>query len=378
MNISYKLNIVVVILIFLYSCALHANNIPKESFIVVIDPGHGGKDPGAVFKNIREKDVVLSIGLKLGSYIKQNIPDANIIFTRQSDVFVPLHERAEIANKNKADLFISLHANYCGTPSITGTETFVLGLHRSEENLEVAKKENAVILLEDDYNNRYEGFDPNSPESYIMFEIVQDDYIEQSINLASSIQDQFKNRAGRKDRSVKQAGFLVLRRTSMPSVLVEAGFLSNATEAKYMDSENGQAILASAIYRAVKDYKLGIDAKSDYKITNTISNETVEEVASPAPKPKQPVQESKRIHFSIQVAASSTLIDLNPANFGGLSPLFIQSTGKTHKYLFGKEYTLEKIQALKAKAQKIYPDAFIVAFENGEQIALKKAIKKLE
>ena len=180
--------------------------------VVVIDPGHGGKDPGAVSKGIQEKDVVLGIGLKLGKYINENFPDVKVVFTRNTDVFVPLIDRSRIANKNKADLFISLHANTCGTPSLRGTETFVLGLHRSNDNLDVAKKENSVILMEDNYRQTYEGFDPNSSESYIMFEMVQDNYLDQSLSFADDIQRQFKSRLESSNRGVKQAGFLVSAR----------------------------------------------------------------------------------------------------------------------------------------------------------------------
>lgn len=174
---------------------------------VVIDPGHGGKDPGAVGKLAKEKDVVLAISLKLGNYIEKYLPDVKVIYTRKTDVFVPLNERAEIANANNADLFLSIHANYIANPRIYGTETFVLGLHRSEEHLEVAKKENSVIVMEEDYTTKYEGFDPNVPESYIIFELMQNVYLDQSIQVASLVQNQFHQRVGRKDRGVKQAGF---------------------------------------------------------------------------------------------------------------------------------------------------------------------------
>jgi len=223
--------------------------------VVVIDPGHGGKDPGAVNKSIREKDVVLGIGLKLGKYMNENFPDVKVIFTRNTDVFVPLIDRSRIANKNKANLFISIHANFCGTPATRGTETFFLGLARSNENLDVAKKENSVILLEDNYASVYEGFDPNSSESYIMFETVQDIYMRQSLSFADDIQHQFKSRIESPGRGVKQAGFLVLRMSSMPSVLVESGFISNKIEANYLSSEDGQRDIAMSIIDAFRKFK---------------------------------------------------------------------------------------------------------------------------
>ena len=227
------------------------NNIIKT---VVIDAGHGGKDSGALGKFSMEKDVVLAIALKVGEYIEKNIDNVRVIYTRKEDVFIPLHERAEIANKNNADLFISIHANGIPDPALFGTETLVLGLHRANENFEVAKRENSVILLEDDYTTRYEGFDPNSPESYIIFSLMQNIYLEQSISFAKDVQDQFRDRVKRVDRGVKQQGLLVLAQTSMPGVLVETGFITNRDEEKFLNSEEGQDYLASAIYRAFKVY----------------------------------------------------------------------------------------------------------------------------
>ncbi|MFW6222671.1 MAG: N-acetylmuramoyl-L-alanine amidase family protein, partial [Bacteroidota bacterium] len=192
--------------------------------VVVIDPGHGGKDPGASGKYSKEKDIVLQVSKKLGHYIQKYMDDVKVIYTRDKDVFVPLHERADIANKNNADLFISIHANAISTSSVYGVETFAMGLHKSESNLEVAKKENKVIELEDNYEEEYEGFDPSSAESYIIFSLMQNTYLSQSLEFASYVQNQFRERVNRNDRGVKQAGFLVLWRTNMPSILVELGF----------------------------------------------------------------------------------------------------------------------------------------------------------
>jgi N-acetylmuramoyl-L-alanine amidase len=247
--------VILSIFIAVKSFSISPENKNSKPLVVVIDPGHGGKDPGAVSKGIREKDVVLGIGLKLGKYINENFPEVKVIFTRNTDVFVPLIDRSRIANKNKADLFISLHANHCGTPATRGTETFVLGLHRSDDNLEVAKKENSVILLEDDYTTIYEGFDPNLSESYIMFELVQDIYMDQSLSFADAIQNQFKTKLETSNRGVKQAGFLVLRQSSMPSVLVETGFLSNITEANYLNSNEGQQKIALSILEAFRKFR---------------------------------------------------------------------------------------------------------------------------
>ncbi len=243
---------------------------------VVIDPGHGGKDPGALGKHIREKDVVLAIGLKLGKYIEENFEDVKVIYTRSTDVFIPLHDRADIANKNKADLFISIHANSLPGSSATGTETFVMGEYKNSSNLEVAKKENAVITLEDNYTTRYEGFDPNSDDSYIVFSLLQKTYLYQSLEFAGFIQQQFRERAGRIDRGVKMAGFLVLWKTTMPSVLVETGFLTSSGEESFLGSDQGQDYIASAIYRAFKAYKEKIENNSHFEavIRDTVNDES--------------------------------------------------------------------------------------------------------
>ncbi len=227
---------------------------------IVIDPGHGGREPGAVGRRAVEKDIALAISLKLGAYIRENIRDVEVIYTRETDVFVPLHERARIANENNADLFISIHCNSSTNRSATGTETFVMGLHRSEANLEVARRENKSILYEDDYLETYDGFDPNSPEANIIFALYQNAYLEQSLRMASFVQYQFRERARRKDRGVKQAGFLVLYNVTMPGILVEAGFISNQREEEYLMSETGQAHIASAIFRAFREYKDEQDA----------------------------------------------------------------------------------------------------------------------
>ncbi len=234
----------------------------RHGFIntVVIDPGHGGRDPGAVGRNVKEKDLTLAIALQLGQYIKESMPDVKVIYTREKDEFVELFRRAQIANENNADLFISIHCNSSRSTSAYGTETFVMGLHRSQANLEVARKENASILYEEDYMDTYDGFDPHSPEANIIFSLYQNAYLDQSLSVASLIQDQFRERAQRVDRGVKQAGFLVLYQITMPGILVEAGFLSNPREEQYLMSETGQAHIASAIFRAFRDYKEQQDA----------------------------------------------------------------------------------------------------------------------
>lgn len=235
--------------------------------VVVIDAGHGGHDSGTLGDNTKEKDVVLKIALKVGNYIKENIKDVKVIYTRETDKFIELNERANIANRNHADLFISIHANSLPktTPdarkqSIYGTETYVMGLHKTNENFEISKRENSVILLEENYQEKYEGFDPDSPESYILFSLSQSANQESSLLLASNVEEQFGTRVGRKSRGVKQAGFLVLYKTSMPSILIETGFLSNTKEERELNDAKVQDYIASGIYRAFKDYKNQIES----------------------------------------------------------------------------------------------------------------------
>lgn len=371
------------------------NNNSKQ-LVVVIDPGHGGKDPGAVNKTIREKDVVLGIGLKLGKLISENYPEVKVIYTRSSDVFIPLIERSRIANKSKADLFISLHANFCGTPSTRGTETFTLGLHRSNDNLEVAKKENSVILLEDNYNETYGRFDPNSSESYIMFEMMQDLYMDQSLSFADAIQQQFKSRTESSNRGVKQAGFLVLRQSSMPSVLVESGFISNKDEANYLSSDEGQRHVALSILEAFRKFKdknsgsvnkthevAAIHQKPEEAAPNQeirSENQKQAEIVSPtqiAESAKPAIETdttenvkttANNIYYSVQIGANTTPVELVAANFKGLKNVRREKTDKYYRYYLGNENTLDKITSELHQIKLKFPQAFIVSFVDGKRV----------
>ena len=234
---------------------------------VVIDAGHGGKDSGTSGVSSKEKDIALKIALELGKTIQKYLKDVKVIYTRTSDTFIELEQRAQMANKNGADLFISIHCNSLPTNTpekrkqgIYGTETYIMGMHTSEANFEVAKRENAVILMEDGNQEVYEGFDPHSPESYILFSLYQSANLENSLRLADKIEHQFKDRVKRKSRGVRQAGFWVLYRTSMPSVLVETGYLSNNKEEKYLNDPYGQTLIASGLFRAFRDYKNEIES----------------------------------------------------------------------------------------------------------------------
>jgi N-acetylmuramoyl-L-alanine amidase len=228
--------------------------------IVVIDPGHGGADPGTMGKKSKEKDVALKISLKFGAYIEQHLPDVKVVYTRKDDRYMSLEERAEVANKVKADLFICVHANALSGSPAYGTETYVMGLKKDKGNFEVAKRENSVMLMDENYQERYEGFDPNSTESYILFSLSQSAYQESSLLFAQKVEEQFKKKSGRYSRGVKQAGFWVLWRTAMPSVLIETGFLSNEKEEGYLLSNAGQDSIASGIFNAFKEYKSEIES----------------------------------------------------------------------------------------------------------------------
>lgn len=226
---------------------------------MVIDAGHGAHDNGCSGRTSKEKSVALKVALELGSIIEENMPEVKVVYTRKSDVFVKLIDRAGIANKNNADLFISIHCN-AGPSSAYGTETYTMGLHSSEGNLEVAKRENAVILQEEDYKKNYGGYDPKSPQSHILFSLYQSAYMDNSLRFASKVEEQFKTRVGRHSRGVKQAGYLVLWKSAMPSVLIETGFLTNPSEEKYLNDKTGQSYIASGIYRAFKEYKQELEA----------------------------------------------------------------------------------------------------------------------
>lgn len=365
--------------------------------VVVIDPGHGGKDSGAKIGNTQEKDIVLNIALKLGEQIKNSNPGIKVIYTRTRDVFIPLHQRADIANKNAADLFISIHVNAVDSKSVQGTETFVLGLHRNEDNLEVAKKENAVILLEDDYSTTYEGFDPNLPESYIMFETMQEEYQGQSVMLASNIQNEFREHARRIDRSVKMAGFLVLRRTTMPSVLIETGFISHASERSFLLSDDGQTKLATSIFRAFCSYKDEIEEKSKfYMVTEDVSpmtneteikslpgeskqrladKETVQSTSFSSSQPAGIAKPEPDLYFTVQIMALKKKLNTSPNNFKGEKNIFRQEASNLNRYFSGKFNSLEEANMERDRIRKKYKNAFVVAFQDDKLISVKKAME---
>ncbi|MBN2275527.1 MAG: N-acetylmuramoyl-L-alanine amidase [Bacteroidales bacterium] len=362
---------------------------------VVIDAGHGGKDPGSVGKKGTEKEVVLAIALKLGKYIEEKLPDVKVIYTRKTDEFIPLHKRADIANSHKADLYISIHANGNENHLVDGTETLVLGLHRAEENFEVAKKENSVILLEDDYTTHYEGFDPNSPESYMIFSLMQNLYFEQSINFAAYVQDQFRNRAVRKDRGVKQQGLLVLARTSMPGVLIETGFMTNPEEEEYLMSDKGQDLIASAIFRAFRDYKHMMENKKLYfagefnAADSDDFNPSSDTLAlaqwivipvenADSGKAGQDIDTTKdKIAFKVQVLASMRKVPVNDPQFKGYKEIEEYRVGKMYKYALNGGSSFKETIAYCKQLQAPFPGAFVIAVKDKNIIPLDQALKEI-
>jgi N-acetylmuramoyl-L-alanine amidase len=340
--------------------------------IVVIDPGHGGHDVGCLGSSSKEKEIALSISLKLGKFIEDNFKDVKVIYTRKTDVFVELHERAKIANDNNADLFICVHANANNNKDAYGSETFIMGLHKSDANLNVAKRENSSILMEENYEIKYEGFDLNSDESYIALSLMQSAFLENSANFAHKIQTEFE-KIGRKNRGVKQAGFLVLYRTTMPSVLIETGFLTNKEEEKYLMQETNQITVANAIFEAFSSYKKEVDKRFTPTVNNT-NNTTINETVI---KNNESVEENSLV-YRVQVVSSSKRIPLQAKNFNGFDVLFEYEANGLYKYAVGASKNMEEIAKTQSLAkEKGYNDAFVVAFYNNKRISMSEA-KELE
>ena len=331
---------------------------------VVIDAGHGGKDPGALGRRSKEKDIALIIALKTGKYIEEKLPDVEVIYTRKTDKFVELHKRADIANKHEADLFISIHCNAHRSSQPYGTETYVMGLHKSEANLEVAKKENAAILLEDNYREEYDGFDPNSDEGYISLSILQNVHLDQSIQMADKVQNQFRERVGLKDRSVRQAGFLLLYRTTMPGVLIETGFLSNKDDESFLLSKKGQTYIASAIFRAFRDYK-----------------QQMEKDLPPREKPiaKKNTEKSKElnsVYFSVQIETSPNPKPVNSRHFNEPDKIKEYKHNGVYKYIYGETSSLNEARRIQRNMrQNGHKGAFVVAFRQNKRISVSEAME---
>jgi N-acetylmuramoyl-L-alanine amidase len=358
----------------------------SSKFKVVLDAGHGGKDFGASYYGYAEKNIALGVVLKLGKLLEKN-PNIDVVYTRTTDVFVELDERANIANHAKATIFISIHCNANPSTIANGFETYVMGVARNKSNLEVAKLENDVISLEKDYKQNYEGYNPNSPESTIGMLMLQEEYRENSVELAARIQKNFAQNSDRKDRGVREAGFLVLRKIAMPRILVEMGFISNLSEGQYLASEEGQNDIAADIAAAVVSYKKEFYGSSNNEpVIEKAKNKTLPKVLD-TPKTikkdtvKNPVKkdlqkEEPNVIFKIQISASSKKIENSPENFNGLENISFEESGNLNKYFFGEtpDYETAKQNLAKAKS-KGYKSAYIVAFKNGKKVNVKDVIK---
>lgn len=333
----------------------------QDNFVVVLDAGHGGKDPGRPAKSFSEKDIALNIVLKLGKKL-QNLDGVEVVYTRDKDVFVDLKERGRIANDADADLFVSIHCNAFHNDA-SGTETYVLGLHANKQNFEVAKHENSVIFLEDNYQEKYEGFDPNSPEAVIGMTLMQEEFLDQSLSLASNIQTNFRDQLKRKDRGVKQAGFVVLHQTYMPSVLIETGFITNNSEGAFLNSKNGQDKVSGAIFSAIKSYKKNLDE-------NLVIEETpIAEVKSSNVYPG--------IDFKVQISSGKKKLETKSYNFKGLKGVERGKIGNVYKYYYGRSSDFDLIVQKQTEARKAgFSSAFVVAFKGGERIQLSEVINQ--
>ena len=352
-----------------------ANKVANERpFVVVIDAGHGGTDPGAVGRITQEKDLNLSVSLLAGEMIKKAYPEVEVLYTRDTDVFIPLQKRADFVNKNNANLFICVHTNASPIPSARGAETFVLGTDKLERNLDVAMRENAVIKLESDYQTKYHGFDPNSVDSYIMFELMQNQYLDQSLSYASLLQQQFAS-AKRGDRGVRQAAFWVLLKSACPSVLVEMGFISNGEEEKFMASESGQTKIAQTIcdafgpfYRKVTGLKIDTVAPIEEEKPVVVPVEAKPEVTQATPTQvadNKPVEVKNEVpadgpKYAVQIFALHEQIPLNDERFGGLKDCGFVKVGDWYKYYYGATPSREEAVRNQLKLSTRFPGCFVI------------------
>ncbi len=356
---------------------------PHRIRTIVLDAGHGGKDPGNLgtgrYKTT-EKHVSLNVAKRVGRYLNEAYSDVKVVYTREDDRFIELMERTQIANRAKADIFLSIHCNANDSKDPHGCETYVMGLHKTEANMKVAMKENAAILLEDGHELKYGGYDPKRPESQIELSLRQNVHLDQSLLLSSLIQKQFKDRVGRVDRGVKQAGFLVISYTTMPAVLIELGFLTNPKEEDFLQTDEGQDYMASAIYRAIKEYKAIVEGVPVENASEAKPDSTRVEVKDPAvqgnPDPKPAKVE---VRFKVQIATSTKRIEPKPKNFNGLEGVEEHKGQGLFKYTVGDEPTLAAARELqRACKEKGFEGAFIVAFQDGERIDLQKAVTLAE
>lgn len=351
-------------------------------FKVILDAGHGGKDFGAVYHGSIEKNIALKTALKVGELLEKD-PQIEVVYTRKSDVFVELQQRANIANKSKGSIFVSMHCNANKNEAASGNETYVMGITRNAANLAVAKHENEVVSLEADYKIKYDGYDPKSPESVIGINILQEEYLDQSIELADKVQQFFTKKTNNKNRGVKQAGFLVLRQITMPRVLIEMGFISNKQEGAFLNSVGGQNKLAEAIASSILQYKKEFFAsnKTAKPASVVAADKTPEKpVAKEKPvvkeTPKPVAHSTKGIVFKVQISASPSDLEPTAVDFKGLYPIYKEPAGKLFKYYFAQEKKYDVIQKrLEEAKKKGFESAFVVAYKDGKKISVSEATK---
>ncbi len=404
--------LIITMVLAVFPVAMAAN---ADKFTLVIDPGHGGKDAGALGAKSKEKNINLNVALAFGGYVERNCPDVRVIYTRKTDVFIPLNERANIANRNKADLFISVHTNSLPNGRVArGFEVYTLGMHRAADNLEVAKRENAAILVEKDYKQHYEDFDPNSSESYIIFEFMQDKNMAKSVELAKMIQKDACETAGRVNKGVHQAGFLVLRATSMPSCLIELGFITSQEEENYLNSAAGIDALGRGIYKAFlrykKKYHKGItvpyaaEPSTQVNIPSIVSSQenvrpekkntaAKEQPVAVTEEKKQPEQtqkisglmdnpapevkeENNDPVFKVQILVSDHSLKLTDSQFKGEKDISFYKEGNMFKYTIGSSTNYNEIYQLRKKIVEKFPQAFIIAFKNNNKMDVQQAIRE--
>lgn len=355
--------------VFLSLCLLPlaAKGVAPKPFTVVIDAGHGGKDPGAVGKISSEKNLNLEVALLTGKLIKEQFPDVKVVFTRQTDIFLPLQKRADIVNANNADLFICIHTNSSESKSAQGVETFILGTEKMDKNLDVAMRENSVIKLEADYQTAYQGFDPNSIDSYIMFELMQNAYMDQSLRFATCVQKQFVENLHRAERGVRQAAFWVLLKSACPSILLEMGFISNPTEEKYLASEKGQRDMAQSLCNAFAQFTRRTPVSAQPAGIVALNNQpAVSATPQPDTVKTSPVATApaieKKTTYAIQVLASRTPIVDNDARFHGLHCQCMQ-VGGWYKYYYAESADREQVVQAQKEIRKKFPDCWIIKIE---------------
>ncbi|MBQ7424410.1 MAG: N-acetylmuramoyl-L-alanine amidase [Prevotella sp.] len=376
-------------------------SLSAKRYTLVIDAGHGGHDAGACGAFSKEKNINLNVALAFGRYVERNCPDVNVVYTRKTDVFIPLNERANIANRAKADLFISVHTNALPAGRVArGFEVYTLGMHRAADNLAVAKRENSVILVEKDYKQRYEGFDPNSSESYIMFELIQDKNMAKSVELARMIQQEVCASASRPNKGVHQAGFLVLRATSMPSCLVELGFITTSDEESLLNSKNGIDAHARGLYNAFVRYRKkheGVEApkivaaptvqepssvqektETSVKADTSVKNEPSENPEPSGKTPVAPVPSTSGLVFKVQIMASDTKLKTSDRRFKGEQNIDSYFEKGLNKYTIGASSDYNEIVQLRKSLLVKFPEAFIIAFKNGEKMDIHEAIREFK